>query len=70
MVTAFPLILLPYLEGKEFGKHTRFIELAGEINTNMPDYVVSKVADALNDEGKALKSLKDFGSWVGVQGQC
>ena len=45
-------------KAREFGKHTRFIELAGEINTNMPDYVVSKVADALNDEGKALKGAK------------
>jgi UDP-N-acetyl-D-glucosamine dehydrogenase len=45
-------------KAREFGKHTRFIELAGEINTNMPDYVVSKVADALNDEGKALRASK------------
>jgi UDP-N-acetyl-D-glucosamine dehydrogenase len=45
-------------KAREFGKHTRFIELAGEINTNMPDYVVSKVVDALNDEGKALKGAK------------
>ena len=45
-------------KAREFGKHTRFIELAGEINTNMPDYVVSKVADALNDEGKALRAAK------------
>ena len=42
-------------KAREFGKHTRFIELAGEINTAMPDYVISKVADALNDEGKAIK---------------
>jgi UDP-N-acetyl-D-glucosamine dehydrogenase len=41
-------------KAREFGKHTRFIELAGEINTSMPDYVISKVADALNDEGKAI----------------
>ena len=41
-------------KAREFGKHTRFIELAGEINTAMPDYVVSKVADALNDQGKAV----------------
>jgi UDP-N-acetyl-D-glucosamine dehydrogenase len=33
----------------------RFIELASEINTGMPRYVVSKVQDALNDQGKALK---------------
>ena len=45
-------------KAREFGKHTRFIELAGEINTNMPDYVVSKVTDALNDEGKALRGAK------------
>ena len=45
-------------KAREFGKHTRFIELAGEINTNMPDYVVFKVADALNDEGKALRASK------------
>ena len=45
-------------KAREFGKHTRFIELAGEINTNMPDYVVSKVSDALNDEGKALKASR------------
>ena len=45
-------------KAREFGKNTRFIELAGEINTTMPDYVISKVADALNDEGKALKASK------------
>ncbi len=36
----------------------RFIELASEINTNMPRYVVTKVQDALNDQGKALKGSK------------
>ena len=45
-------------KAREFGKHTRFIELAGEINTNMPDFVVSKVIDSLNDEGKAIKDSK------------
>ena len=45
-------------KAREFGKNTRFIELAGEINTNMPDYVISKVTDALNDQGKALKDSK------------
>lgn len=45
-------------KAREFGKNTRFIELAGEINTTMPDYVVSEVADALNDEGKALRASK------------
>jgi UDP-N-acetyl-D-glucosamine dehydrogenase len=45
-------------KAREFGKHTRFIELAGEINTAMPDYVISKVADALNDEAKAIKGSR------------
>jgi len=37
---------------------TRFIELAGEINTSMPRYVVSRVIDALNESGKPLKGSK------------
>jgi UDP-N-acetyl-D-glucosamine dehydrogenase len=45
-------------KAREFGKHTRFIELAGEINTTMPDYVITKVTDALNDEGKSLNGSK------------
>jgi UDP-N-acetyl-D-glucosamine dehydrogenase len=45
-------------KAREFGKNTRFIELAGEINTAMPEYVISKVADALNDEGKSVKGSK------------
>jgi UDP-N-acetyl-D-glucosamine dehydrogenase len=35
-------------KAREYGMHTRFIELAGEINSSMPDYVLAKVADALN----------------------
>jgi UDP-N-acetyl-D-glucosamine dehydrogenase len=42
-------------KAREFGLHTRFIELAGEINTAMPEYVVEKINGALNDEGKPLK---------------
>lgn len=45
-------------KAKEFGMHTRFIELAGEINRSMPKWVVSKVQDCLNDHGKALKGAK------------
>ena len=45
-------------KAREFGKHTRFIELAGEINTAMPDYVISKVVDALNDKGEAVMGAK------------
>lgn len=40
---------------RKHGMTTRFIELAGEINTSMPKYVVEKIADALNDRGKPLK---------------
>ena len=42
----------------EFGHHTRLIELAGEINTAMPEYVVARVIDALNDSGKPVKNSK------------
>jgi UDP-N-acetyl-D-glucosamine dehydrogenase len=45
-------------KAREFGLHTRFIELAGEINTGMPKWVVSKTADALNDHGKSIKGSK------------
>ena len=43
---------------RKHGLATRFIELAGEINTSMPAYVVSKVADALNDNRKSVKGSK------------
>ncbi len=42
-------------KAREYGQHTRFIELAGEINTGMPAYVVHRVADALNEQQKAIK---------------
>lgn len=45
-------------KAKEYGVSARFIELAGEINTSMPNWVVSKVMNALNDQGKALKNSK------------
>jgi UDP-N-acetyl-D-glucosamine dehydrogenase len=46
-----------YLSWKaaEYGVWTRFIELAGEVNTSMPDWVLGKVRSALSDEGKSLK---------------
>ena len=49
-----------YLSWKaaEHGVWTRFIELAGEINTGMPAWVISKVSAALSDEGKGLKGAK------------
>jgi UDP-N-acetyl-D-glucosamine dehydrogenase len=41
-------------KAREFGKHTRFIELAGEINTSMPEHVVNVVSQALNSAGKPV----------------
>ena len=43
-------------KAKEFGINTRFIEIAGEINSSMPAYVVSKVRDALNMQKKPIFS--------------
>jgi UDP-N-acetyl-D-glucosamine dehydrogenase len=40
------------------GLTTRFVELAGEVNTSMPAYVVGKVADALNEAGRSIKGSK------------
>ena len=49
-----------YLSWKaaEYGIWTRFIELAGEINTDMPQYVVDKTVAALNEDGKSIKGAK------------
>ncbi len=45
-------------KAREYDFRTRFIELAGEINTNMPYYVVSRVIDALNEDGKPVKGSR------------
>jgi UDP-N-acetyl-D-glucosamine dehydrogenase len=45
-------------KAKEYEFSTRFIELAGEINTSMPDFVVNKVMKAMNDVGKPVKGSK------------
>jgi UDP-N-acetyl-D-glucosamine dehydrogenase len=45
-------------KAREYGQHTRFIELAGEINTRMPEHVVHTVGDALNTQCKAIKGSK------------
>jgi UDP-N-acetyl-D-glucosamine dehydrogenase len=42
-------------KAREYGMHTRFIELAGEVNTSMPSWVAGKVQSALNGQGKAVK---------------
>jgi len=43
---------------KSFNYNARFIELASEINTNMPRYVVSRILEGMNDRGKILKGSK------------
>ena len=45
-------------KARQYGMATRFIELAGEINTNMPHYVVQKTMEALNERKKSLKGSK------------
>ncbi len=45
-------------KAREYGLNTRLIELAGEINRAMPEWVVAKLADALNDRGRALKGSR------------
>ena len=45
-------------KAREYEMNTRFIELAGEINTSMPFWVIRKLMDALNDRGKSLKGSK------------
>lgn len=45
-------------KAREYGVNTRFIELAGEINHAMPEWVVNKIAAALNERAKAIKGSK------------
>lgn len=45
-------------KAREYEQNTRFIELAGEINTSMPDYVVNRTMIALNSRGKAVNGSK------------
>jgi UDP-N-acetyl-D-glucosamine dehydrogenase len=45
-------------KAREYGQNTRFIELAGEVNTSMPDYVIHRVAAALNAQKKSVNGSK------------
>lgn len=45
-------------KAREYDFYSKFIELAAEINLSMPRYVVSKIADALNESGKSIKGSK------------
>ena len=45
-------------KAREYGLHTRFIELAGEVNTSMPDYVLTKISNTLNNAGKSVHNAK------------
>lgn len=47
-------------KAREYDFHTRFIELAGEINVEVSYYVINKITRALNDENKSLKDAKIF----------
>jgi len=45
-------------KAREYGQNTRFIELAGEINTHMPEHVVHRVAETLNEAAKPVKGSR------------
>ncbi len=45
-------------KARQYGLHTRFIELAGEINSDMPHWVIGKVADALNERTRSIKGAR------------
>lgn len=45
-------------KAREYGVHTRFIELAGEVNSSMPDWVIGKIAEALNGQRKAINGSR------------
>ena len=45
-------------KARAYGVHTRFIELAGEVNRQMPEFVIHKTMEALNEQGKPLKDSK------------
>ena len=45
-------------KARQYGLHTRFIELAGEINSDMPHWVIGKLADALNARSRAIKGSR------------
>ena len=45
-------------KAREYGLHTHFIELAGEVNSSMPSYVIKKIAKGLNNRCRSIKSSK------------
>ena len=45
-------------KARQYGLHTRFIELAGEINSDMPQWVVGKLAEALNQRARSVKGSR------------
>ncbi|MFC5512706.1 nucleotide sugar dehydrogenase [Massilia jejuensis] len=45
-------------KARQYGLHTRFIELAGEINSDMPHWVIGKVTDALNQRGRSVRGSR------------
>ncbi len=45
-------------KAREFDFHTRFIELAGEVNTSMPYYIVEKLVNALNSKGRSVRGAR------------
>ena len=57
-------------KAREYGQHTRFIELAGEINTAMPEHVVNRTAEALNALRKPMNGARVLVVGSGLQAKC
>ena len=57
-------------KAREYGHPTRFIELAGEINTAMPDHVVAKVGGGVEHHRQTDQGIKNPASGPGLQGRC
>ena len=57
-------------KAREYGQHTRFIELAGEINTRMPQHVVHGVAEALECTRQSAQRQPRINSWTRLQTEC
>ena len=54
-------------KAKQFDFRTRFIELAGEVNTAMPYFVIEQIAGALNEQFESREGFEIVGAWPGLQ---
>ncbi len=57
----------PTRKAAQYGIRTRFIELAGEVNTAMPRYVVDRTVEAINEQGKSIDDDRESPSFELLQ---